>query len=163
MGGPEGLRVDRMMPGQGEGVDLLYLPNEFVGGRAREDNHLVSRRPAFLGHEVYDRLFTMVAENGLVRLVDERGDRVAQPVVATGVAIPFVHPLLDDGPFPRLCEEKGVVVELVSVLDGGGIDLGDQAAGFDEPCAVADSCLVADLSNLLRCLPGGSALSARDK
>jgi len=148
---------------QGQGIDLFYLADELVRRGVREKNYLIPCLPAFGGNEVQNGFLTMVAQNRLVGFIDKGGNRVAQPVVASGVAIPFVHPLLDDGPFSQLCEEKGVVVELVSVLDGGGIDLGDQATGFDEPCAVADSCLVADPCNFVRCLPGGFALPACDK
>ncbi len=67
-----------------------------------------------------------------MRLIDEAGHGLAQPVVAAGVAVGLVHALLHHRPGAPSGEQKGVVVELVAVLDGGAVHLGRHAAGVDQ-------------------------------
>ncbi len=89
----------------------------------------------FAGDQV-QRLSSGFGQDGGMRFVDKVGDGFAQPVIAAGVAVVFVHPLLDDRPGASPGKKKGVVIKLVAVLDGGAIHLGGHAAGINQRCRV---------------------------
>ena len=63
-------------------------------------------------------------------------EAVGEPVVAAGGAGGVVHALLDHDPLAVVGEDEGVEVEGEAVLDGGAVDLGDEAAGAGERVAV---------------------------
>ncbi len=73
-----------------------------------------------------------------MRLADEVVDRLAEPVVPPGPPGPAVHALLDDAPRPVGGEEEVVVVDLVAVLHGGGVDPGAHPGRADEALAPGD-------------------------
>ncbi len=105
---------------------------------------------------------TPVAAHGGVRLADEVLYTTRQPVIAPRHAVPLVHSLLDNGPGASAIEEEGVVVDLVTVLNGGAIDLGRRAACRDERIGTAARPL-APGGDLVRRAPGGGALPAGDE
>ena len=59
-----------------------------------------------------------------VGLADEVVDRLAEPVVATRGPLGVAHALLHDAPLPMGRVEERMVVQLIAVLHGGGVDLG---------------------------------------
>jgi hypothetical protein len=50
------------------------------------------------------------------------------PVVSARLFLFTVHALLHDGPLAIVRDEEAVQVEIETVLHGGAVDLGDQAA-----------------------------------
>ena len=50
------------------------------------------------------------------------------PVVSARLFLATVHALLHDGPLAIVRDEEAVQVEIETVLHGGAVDLGDQAA-----------------------------------
>ncbi len=108
-------------------------------------------------------------DDRLVGLHHEVGDGVGEPVVAAGVAGVGVEPLLDDGPSSlgrlpagRQGPEEGVVVDLIAVLEGGGVHLGGHAGGVDQGARLEGKALGRPL-DLGGGLAGGGTLSAGDE
>ena len=58
--------------------------------------------------------------------------RFRQPVIPAGGSRLAIHPLLDDTPVAGGCEEECVVIELISILDGGAVHLRRHAARVHE-------------------------------
>src|SRR5262249_58043154 len=100
-----------------------------------------------------------IAARRLVRLVDEARHAVRQPVIAPRRAARIAHALLDDAPVAGGGEEEDMVVELITVLDGGAVHLGRRPARVHERLRVAADRL-ADLRDLLRRLARHVALAA---
>src|ERR671930_1798472 len=69
------------------------------------------------------------------------------------------HSLLDDAPVARRREEERVMIELITVLDGGAVDFGRHPARVDERGAVAPR-MLADLGDLRRRSPRRAPLAA---
>ncbi len=63
-----------------------------------------------------------------VRRLDEAFQALRQPVIAPRLAALAVHALLDDDPMAIVGDDEAVQVEIEAVLDGGAVDLGDEAA-----------------------------------
>ena len=59
----------------------------------------------------------------------KRAGAIPQPVVAAGLPARAVHPLLHDHPGAVVGDDEAVQVEVEAVLQGGAVDLGDEAAG----------------------------------
>jgi hypothetical protein len=83
-------------------------------------------------------------------------------MVSAGVTSLLIHSLLNDDPFSAPGEEEAVMIKLVPVLEGVGINLGRHAAGIDEVggLGVEMGCARLDFE---RGLPGGSPLSSGHK
>lgn len=108
-----------------------------------------------------DDLALPLALDGRVRLVDETLQPFRQPVVTARLPSVAVHALLDDHPAAVVGDDEAVQIEVETVLHGGAVDLGDQAAGRGKGRAVeADT--FADHLQLVRRLARMSAASAAD-
>ncbi len=100
-----------------------------VGPRvSQRDDLRAGRRRAVIG-QVDDRAGRAPLDGG-VRLVDEaaRAGAVPDPVIAPRLPPRAVHPLLHDDPGAVVGDDEPVQVQLEAVLDGGAVDLRDQAA-----------------------------------
>ncbi len=105
-------------------------------GRAGHELELAGarRRRGAIGHVEDDAAGRPL--DGGVRLVDEAGQSLRQPVVAAGQAADRAHALLDDGPAAVGGHDEAVQVEGEAVLHGRAVHLGDEAAGAGEGVAV---------------------------
>ena len=81
---------------------FLQQPFRRLAGQRRRG--LAVRLP-FPSHKVQS-FPLLVAADGLVRLADEVDRFEPQPVVAPGIAVLFVHPLLDDRPCPSRSKNR---------------------------------------------------------
>jgi hypothetical protein len=70
-----------------------------------------------------------LALDGVVRLLDERAGAIPQPVVAPGLPLVGIHPLLHHRPVAVVGNHKAVQVQIEAVLHGRAVHLGDQPAG----------------------------------
>src|SRR5512133_1499973 len=96
----------------------------------------------------------------MMGFADEIVHRLAQPVIATRVMVPVVHPLLHDTPLSIRREEKAVVIELISILHGGGVDFRGQFGGADQFLAAGDRKPTGSAVDFIRCSSAGGAFSA---
>src|SRR6185437_8456329 len=97
----------------------------------------------------------------LVRRLDEALQAFRQPVIAARRAARIVHALLDDCPAAIVGDDETMQVEVEAVLDGGAVDLGDEAAHAGERQAVEPDPL-ADRRELKGRLPRMPAAPAAD-
>ena len=58
------------------------------------------------------------------------------PVVAAGQARPVIEALLDHGPFPLICKDKRVQVNLEAVLHRGVVNFSAEPAAADQVVTV---------------------------
>lgn len=63
------------------------------------------------------------------------------PVVAARLFPVAVHALLHDGPFAVIGDEEAVQIQIKTVLHGGAVHLGDQAAGARQLRAIKTDAL----------------------
>src|SRR5580700_2122967 len=82
-----------------------------------------------------------------MRRIEEPVEVLRLPVIAPGFFQRLVHALLDHAPSPLDAHEEGVQIQIESVLHGGCVDLGHQAARGREGLGV-DSRAVADRGEL---------------
>src|SRR5262245_57035089 len=83
-----------------------------------------------------DDLALVWSVNRAVRLVNETRQPLRMPMVAAGLPFAAIHPLLNDGPFAVVGDEKAMQVKLKPVLHRSAVDLGNQPAGARERCPV---------------------------
>src|SRR5215217_9290333 len=83
------------------------------------------------------------------------------PVVTPGLPLVAVHALLHHRPFAVVGDEEAVQIEIETVLDRGAVDLGDEAAGADQWCAV-EAEMIAEHPKLVRRLSRVLAAAAAD-
>ena len=74
--------------------------------------------------------------DGGVRRLDEALQPFRQPVIPPRLAHFTVHALLDNDPIAVVGDDEAVQVEVEPVLDGGAVDLGDEAARCRQSRAV---------------------------
>ncbi len=110
------------------------------------------------GHQVQGGHGTLRAHRG-VRLAHEVRHRLAEPVVPPGGAVGLPHALLHHGPGTSTGDEKGVVVQLVSVLYCVVVHLRAGTAGVHEAFRVEAKPLPVR-PQLLRGPPGSLPLPA---
>jgi hypothetical protein len=76
-----------------------------------------------------DDLALAPAVDGGVRFLDKACKMFRMPVVTARLTLLAVHALLHHRPLAVVGDDEAVQIEIESVLDGGAIDLGDEAAG----------------------------------
>lgn len=116
--------------GQIERLKLFDLGKNLLGRFPGDPGDGVPACFALLRDQVEDLRLPWAADGG-VRLADKILDPLRKPVVAAGIAVHAVHSLLDDCPRSVGGEKKGMVIELIAVLDRVVVDLGAHPAGVD--------------------------------
>lgn len=109
------------------------------------------RRPRNVGAMIgeIDDLPLLRPVDCAVRRIDKALQRLGMPVIASRLPLVAVHALLHHRPFAVGRHEEAVQVKVETVLDRGAVDLGHQAAGARQLCAVeADA--VGELQQLVR-------------
>jgi hypothetical protein len=96
-----------------------------------------------------------------MRRVDEACQALREPVIAPRLPAVAVHALLDDHPPGIVRDDETVQVEIEAVLNGGTVDLGDEAARFCQ-CAAIETDAIANRYEFARRLAGVLAAAAAD-
>lgn len=145
---------ERMAPRQLELRESLQEPCCLVGPRA--SGKLGDRRARLLalGRDEVQYVFGLRRTDGCVRLADEAVDLLAEPVEAARGPVGVAHALLDHGPAAGRREEERMVVELMTRLERGVVDLGREAAGARErssgECSLTVCATIARPSHTIR-------------
>ena len=133
------------------GVELGKLAEDFIRAEVGEQIKLpLARGFGAVIREIDDHALIR-AFDGRMRLVHEALQTFREPMIATGLAPTAIHALLNDDPASIVRHDEAVQVKIEAILDGGAIDLGDEAARGGKRRAVEPD-TVANGHKLLGCI-----------
>src|SRR5436305_7904865 len=97
-----------------------------------------------------------------MRLTNEIIHGFSQPMIAPRISFKITHALLNHAPCSGADEEKTMMIQLVAVLHGGGVDLGAHARRIHQLLSRSDSMFVRGSRDLAGRFSAGAALASSD-
>src|ERR671915_294549 len=96
-----------------------------------------------------------------MRLINEAGEALGQPVIAARLAGLRLHALLNDRPAPVVRDDEAVEIQGIAILNCGAVDLGNEPARVSQGNAI-EAISVAEGDELARGCTRVPAAAAAD-